>query len=414
MSIAMVLKIFSDCCVCFAILGSGPVEFYVPLLIPALVCGVCAGIATFFRDKGLTGLSKVCGLLPFLCLLLGEDSRQLLILGVPALYTAVTIFRGKLELEYYGYRRFLIQSLALIGAVYVVINVWAFLAEAVNDPLPGVDSGVILRYGLVHLLCGIVLQRQLRLGVRNRSEGGRGQISMLLAVAGTIVLALVVAEPLLRQHAASILNVVVSLMAAPLVLVTEVFMRVVNLLSRKTPERQEDNSTVEMSEGEGFLGSAWANFSDVGKSPDPIHIDPALVWIAFAVIALLAAAVILFRSFHKRRTDADARGLEGRVIAAPRKKKAPRLSTRQRVRQLYREFLKSEKNRGTQVRHCDTSGDILDRLHPETDADSARQLREVYLSARYDLRQEVSRSQLGSAKRAQKSTARRKTQLPSP
>ena len=49
MSFAMVLKTFADCSLCFAILGMIEAEFPVPLLIPAVLYGVSAGLATFLE-----------------------------------------------------------------------------------------------------------------------------------------------------------------------------------------------------------------------------------------------------------------------------------------------------------------------------------------------------------------------------
>ena len=57
MSVMMLLKIFSDCCICFAILGSGPVSFSLPRLLPAFICGMGAAIATFFDRKNLSALA---------------------------------------------------------------------------------------------------------------------------------------------------------------------------------------------------------------------------------------------------------------------------------------------------------------------------------------------------------------------
>ena len=54
MSVLMILKIFSDCCICFALLASGPVVFSLPPLIPALICGIAAGCGCFFSQKNWT------------------------------------------------------------------------------------------------------------------------------------------------------------------------------------------------------------------------------------------------------------------------------------------------------------------------------------------------------------------------
>ena len=49
MYLEMFLRIFSDCCIFFALLGCCPsiLPYSYPLIAVALICGVAAGIAAF-------------------------------------------------------------------------------------------------------------------------------------------------------------------------------------------------------------------------------------------------------------------------------------------------------------------------------------------------------------------------------
>ena len=78
MSFAMVLKMFADCSLSFAILGMVETEFPVPLLIPAVLYAVSAGLAAFFEDKNRPVLRRLCALLPWGCLLFGSNVLQIL------------------------------------------------------------------------------------------------------------------------------------------------------------------------------------------------------------------------------------------------------------------------------------------------------------------------------------------------
>lgn len=102
MTVAMLLKIFSDCCICFAVLGSGVLPYEGSLVFPALICGLSAAVATFFCEKRWAWARRLCALLPLSCLLLAREPNQMVILIVPIAYTGFVILRGKLELEYYG------------------------------------------------------------------------------------------------------------------------------------------------------------------------------------------------------------------------------------------------------------------------------------------------------------------------
>lgn len=407
MSLAMLLKIFSDCCVVFAILGSGPVSFRLPLLIPGLICGVSAAIATFFDGKGLKVLRWLCAVLPLSCLLLADGTGQLVILAVPTAYTVFVILRGELELEYYNYRRFFLRTLTLIGGAYVLVNVWAFLSQITSDAPPILNADVMLRYGIVHLLCGVVLQRQLRLGVGYRAEGGRRQMAMMLGTAGTIVLGFIAAEPLLRKGAGTLLKSVLSLLLTPFAFLLDLAGRLFAMLTRSESDKQEYEEFVEYLQG--VLMDVEQLTGKPQKEPSAaITIDPADVWTVLAGILLLIAALLLLRSFHKRRADSDTSQQISRLVTAPKKKKEPVLSNRNRVRQMYRDFLRAEKDLGMKLKICDTSEDVLRRIHRDTDQPSAEQLRAVYLMARYDDRQGVSRNQAETAKRALKGTRKSK------
>ncbi len=409
MSVLMILKIFSDCCICFALLASGPVEFSVPLLVPALICGLSAGIGSFCSQKDWAFPRIVCAFFPFVCLALENDTAQRLILAIPAGYTALVILRNRLDLEYYGYRRFFIQSLAVLGGAYTVLNVWIFLTQITNDAAPILNPGAILRYGLVHLLCGIVLQRQLRLGVGYNDEGNRRQLTALLTTGGAIAVGFVTAEPLLRKGAGVALKAIVTVLIAPFLLLYELFTKFLLFLEelgdgKKDWAEFQDHMADVMAPEDGLL------FGPGPAPTQPTELNPATIWAVLIGIVLLILGIILLRSFLKNRADADITEKVTRVTPPPKKKKTPPLSNRNRVRQLYRDFLRTENDRGLKLKCSNTSADVQRRLHPGTNAESAADLRQIYLQARYDDRVNISRSQVEQAKQALRGTRQQKTE----
>ena len=407
MSVLMILKIFSDCCICFALLASGPVEFSVPLLIPALICGIAAGIGSFCGEKDWAFPRILSAFLPFGCLFLGKSGAETLIFAIPAAYTALVILRNRLDLEYYGYRRFFIHSLFVLGGAYTLLQVWIFLTQITNDVAPILSPEEILRYGLVHLLCGIVLQRQLRLGVGYKAEGNRRQLAVLLATGGAIAFGFVAAEPLLRKGAGALLKVIITVLMAPFILLYDLFAKFLEAIEdwggeEKSWKNFQDHMAEVLAPGEGLLWSPQ-------EPPVQQELDPATIWAVLIGIILLILGIILLRSFLKNRADADITQKVTRVAPPPKKKKMPPLSNRNRVRQLYRDFLRSENGRGLKLKCNDTSADVQQRLHPNTDVQSAQALRQVYLRARYDDRANISRSQLEQAKQALRGTRQAKT-----
>ena len=407
MSTLMLLKVFSDCCICFAILATGPVHFAVPLLIPALICGASAGIAAFLEGKGFVALRRLCCVLPFASLLLAEGAGQILLLAIPAVYTAVTILRGELALEYSSYRHFFIRSLQLLGVLCAVGYIWNFLTQISDEATLQLDMMAIVRYGLVHLLCGVVLQRQLRLGVGYRAEGGRKQMATLLGTLGTIVVGFTLAEPLLRQGMGKLIRAALSLLLTPFAFLLEMVGRLFAWLTRSESDKKEYEEFVE------YMESVLMDVEQLTGKPQedpsvPTTINATAIWAVLVGILLLIAAILLLRSFRKRRADGDPGEKTSRVITTPKKKREPLLSNRGSVRQAYRDFLRAEKNLGMKLRKCDTSADVHQRIHPKTHAPSADALRQVYLVARYDDRQTITRRQVNEARRALKQTRQEK------
>ncbi len=404
MSVAVLLKIFADCCMMFSILGSGPFPFEISLLIPAAICGLSAGASAFFENRNRTALQRLCCLLPLCSLLLAQGVAQLVILSVPAAYTAIVILRGNTMLDYASYRHYFVRSLGLLGTALTVLGLWSVFSDITKAADFGPDFSLALRYGLLYLLCGVMLQRQLRLGIEKRAEGGRRQFASLLVTALVVAAGCAVAEPMLRQSAAAVLQVVVYLLLSPLALIVMGVARLIDMLQPGEPDEEVLQQILEH----------WARIvrGEDMEQPPPMEApvqsqEPNYtVWIIVAAALVVIAAVFLIRSFLRRRTYADPIRQTSQVVAAPKKKKDPRLSNRGRVRQLYREFLKVERNLGMKLSPCDTSADVLSRIHPTTDKASAEELREVYLAARYDDRASISRSQAEKAKRALKGTRR--------
>ena len=406
MSVMMLLKIFSDCCICFAILGSGPVIFEIPLMLPAMLCGLSACIATFFDGKGWDIPRRICAVLPLLCLLWGKTTGQTIILAIPALYTAVVILRGKLELEYSGYRHFFIRSLILLAGVYALAFVWLFLTQISGAEVLQLDTSVILRYGLVHILCGVVLQRQLRLGVGYHAEGGRRQMVMLLGTSGMIVAGVLLAEPLLRKNLSAVLNYLLSLVLTPIGFVADWVSKLLARLVVSEGDEEVYEEFIEHIENVGLGGNH--QMGQAGPQPEQQPFDATAIWVIFVGFLLLVAVVILLHSFYNRTAKTNVGQLNSRPVTAPRKQKSPAFSNRGRVRQIYRDFLRVEKNLGMGLQHNHTSQDVLQRIHKDTDPESAAQLRQVYLAARYDDRQGITRAQVDQARMAIKGTRRAK------
>lgn len=402
MSIAMLLKIFSDCCLCFAIVDSGGLQHEYSLLIPALICAVAAAIATFLEERNWPWARKLCALLPLSCLLLAGEPTQMTVLIFPVGYTVLVILRGRMELEYYSFRHSFLKSLTLAAMVYVVACACSALLNGTDKVTTTIEPDVVLRYGLMHLLCGVALQRQLRLGLGRRSAGGGRQMVGLLTAALVISVSFVVVEPLLFERFADSCRTLMSVVLLPMMYAvkgaSQAIIKMNQIVQQAKPS--EGNTNSEAVDGGAISGNLGQNQMPEEPAEMPGNVD--YIWLAIAVVFAVVAVIVLIYSYRKQQQQLAMEQTVGRVDGRPKKQKISTASPRMRVRQIYREFLKTEKNRGMRLKISDTSESVLARISPRTEEEGAARLRQIYLAARYDDRREVDRSQVEQAKQAWK------------
>lgn len=399
MSIALILKIFSDCCVCFAILGAFPAAFpfSYPLLLPALACALVSGLAAALHAKGRPRLSRACALLCLPALAFAPSPAEAVIILPIVVYSAAVILRGLFRLEYYSYRQYFLRSLALVGALFLVLSAFSVLEGIGGGEERIIHAGITLRYGLVHLLCGVALQRRLRLGTDSRAHGSAAQMAAMLGGTGVVICGFLAAEPLLRRGAASVFQTVMSLLLSAVLGLLELFSSLLDQVELQQMREQvaEHREDTLPSYNLGIVAD------QIQQNTQTASEEPSLWWVVPVSLVLIAAMVLMLRSFRKKAAAPATEQTVSAVAPTPEKKQ-PRRSNRARVRQLYRDFLRQEKKRGLSLRGDYTSLDILGRVSADTDAEAAGKLREIYLRARYDENCEISRRQLDEAKAALK------------
>lgn len=396
------LKVFSDCCICFAFLGACPslLPYSYPLALAALICGLSAGLASYFSDKGENFFSRLCTPLPLVSLLLAEGGREMFILIPVILYAAAVILRGTLQLDYYSFRRYFIRSLVLLIVMWIGVNLCNFIEDPKGIKEMLIQPGNILRYGIVHFICGITLQRQLRIGSQKHARDSRSQLLATLGGTSAVIFGFVAAEPLLRESAVKLARLLFTVLIAPIAAVIEFF---IHLFLQVVEEVQNSELYQEALQHAEEINPAGPNtyqemyqelIKDAPESGTPIF---ALL---FTIIGMLTAVVLMFMVFSKMRKTGDILGTE-RLADTPRRERTRfNLSPRARIRQSYRDFLKQEKRRGTKIRKDCTTEEILRRLSSGANQTAAGELRELYIRARYDETREVSRAQAEAARTA--------------
>lgn len=410
MSIWMFWKLFGDVCLYFSLIGALPTLFYheFSFLWPALLYGIGGLVSSMLLLRTRHG-HRLWGLIfPLLSLLFATDLMSLMILLPPVIYTVVVIIKGEFLLEYLSFREFFRKS-CIIWAVIFVILCMGSATEDMTRPWAAVISlEDPLRYGVFFAVSGVILLRQLRLGSDSGSRDrqmNNTQTFFMLCGSGVVVLLMVGAEWLISNYAEAILNTVGQVLMLILSLPVGILGWLLNLI-------MGDMNTEygEVPEGTGST-AATETIPEGIPAPAPSigTVEPqdiAFPW-WLAVLILAALTVVLFtaiRLFRSKAKNGASQTVFDKVIPPERKVKQSAASNRAKVRRYYREHLKAERRKGLRLRHNQTSADILEKIAPDTDAQAAARLREIYLKARYDEKAEISPQDALNAKNALRKT----------
>lgn len=405
MSICMFLKVFGDLCLCYSVVSALPALFAheMSFLWVALICGLGGGVAGLLSEQGKGRFRFWALLLPASTLLLAGSLIEVLML-IPAIaYSAVLICREHMVLEYYDFRAFYLRALALWALFLAVVGMlFGFESESHQSTMTFDFMGT-LSYGLLYALSGVLLLRQLRLGVDTRS-GARAMngIQLVLLLSGTVVLVAVIVtvEQIYHEDLLALLMMVIPvLLSAPFVFlgaVLEVLIRLFAML----PNYRRYEETVQ--EGSG----AWADTVISTEETTLEELQAAQEaafpwWLAVLVLALLVVLLLYMLKILRAHSEGQgSAGTMGTVTPQRREKKAVNRSNRGKVRKAYRTYLKAEKNSGLKLKTNQTSEDILRLVTSDTDPDAAARLRQVYLAARYDESRDITPDQVKAAKDA--------------
>ena len=404
----MFLKIFSDCCIFFGLLGIAPslLPYSYPLPAAALICAIAAALAALLHNKNKLLLSAACAVLPFLSLLMANGWKEMLILIVPIVYTCAIILRGDLYLQYFHYRHFFIRSMGLLIGLWCAISAAVYIEDPKQVHEQVIFTSILLQYALIHFICGVILQRQLRMGESSHSHGGAGQVIGMLGSAGVTALCFLVTDSLLQDKFLQLVRDTLAVVMMALTPLTELLIKARKWsLERQLLVRENWKKTAEHPDDVLDMDAIRENSAILQETEgSPVGGNSAWLMI-IAIVGVVIFFVLMFFVFSNLRPQKGAAFLSAEVRGKEKSKKSSfiRLSPRARVRQAYRDFLHHQKQKGFVLKKHYTTADILQKVSsPETDT-AAAQLREVYLSARYDEQREVTRQQADAARSALRS-----------
>lgn len=404
MSILLFLKVFADLCLCYAILGSFPTLFShaFSFLWPAILAGGSVALASILNDLGKDKLRYGCILLPAFAFALCQNIPGALLVVPAVLYSAAIILRGNFDLEYYSFQDSFRKCLIWLGLFFIVILTLSFFESAVPAGQNTMDYKNTGLYGLLYAVCGVILQRQLRLGVENESSELRKKKAILsigaifLCMIGVIAL-----DQLLRESASSVM----ARLTQGVGMFIGAIAWILRTLLEKTDPEFKDEFNDHMNVTEPQYTTPLPTYS--GSEPpvqDVVEIGFPWWLVILMVVAVIVILLVMLRTFFQRGSYAGSGAVEEKLELQRPEKKTDKRSNRNKIRHYYRQFLRAERKKGLKRRENQTSADILNAISSTTDRSAAAALREEYLHARYDHDNEVTQAQVDRAKAALKKT----------
>ena len=253
------------------------------------------------------------------------------------------------------------------------------------------------------MLCGVLLLRQLRMGVDGKQSTLNGvQLVAVLSGTGIVMLGIVGLEKLLQRYATSILEVLkkafLYVITAPLTILTQLISA--TLSGRFEVLQEPVQEQVQYTEPPVEGGFPPPVLGSVEQTADKAAFPWWLVVLILA--AMTVVLTVLASAYKKHRRSVHTSEIQGTAAPMPKDHAARSRSNRSKLRQIYRAFLKQQRGRGLKLYPHYTSQDVQANLTQDTDAAAASKLREVYLSARYDETRDVTAQQLKTARDAMK------------
>ena len=349
----------------------------VKLWLFAAFVGACL-VFGFLASRPSNPFFRILLTLPPLALLLFADGLiSILLLAVAWLYFALMHIFGKTAMEYYIYRKAYI-AMALIGVV-------GFFVARVIPLFPEVNLISEITFFLLFGLLGVMALRELRMGIRtNLRWMSYSALSLIVPIVGAVAATFLLA--LFLKTFGKYLQYIF----APLVLFLWAIEKIFgNLFEHAVPAYNSERETFEPVEIETGEGVPWQPKEEQATPTGPLEVDWMLILVIAMVVVVLTVAIILLVRYlrkNQRPVEEEQLGAQDETefrMRRQKRKKVVAIPESQKIREIYRMYLRDLRIKGQTIRQENTSLDILREAEKKTDEAPNETLRAIYLIARY-------------------------------
>lgn len=354
---------------------------------PAMLC-CAAGILLAALLQRRAALRFAGAVLCLFALTFCSGIVDAVVVAPMVVYCVWLIWTDSLTVSYDGYRDFFKIGSAFHGGCFVFASL-------------NMDWNYMLPYAMLYFVIAVFLLRNLRLG----AAGSKRNMALNFVVfTGTVALGVAVCLVaytllcLLRYPAAAIyfgfMDGFLEIFREAVYVIGEILTYIVTFFAALMYRNRH---------GEVDMDSIGGGEEQVEPPPEiepnvMVNAIAGAVLILIVAIAVIALARKAAGMMKKQIAAAGRRTYTQRIDGEGGQRGAKVTGNRARVRAVYRKFLGLVVERGEEIRIDHTSKDVLHLASLVADGKECSALRDVYLSARYDMKREVTGEQVKEAK----------------
>lgn len=396
------LKVLAELCLYMSVISTFPTLFATDVRFWLVILCCCVSV---FGMELLCGFGyrrwRFIAVIPALLQLLAVTQLFDGIVVIPAVvYTVAVIIRGETNVEYSVYKSLFVK-LAIAWFVYAAFMLLgAYMSaqkESVSGETAAIEAGGLMVYGCTFLLMGTALLRKLRINTPmspvSQIKANAKYVVGVLASVSVIALLNDAVLAIVKLISGAVFETSAYVMMLPAKALDALVHAVENQERRgEMPERVEDfDAGLAPSGGWGEMVQEMVSEQTVEKK------YPWLLMIGIVVV-LCIVLILVLRKSSKLAIPADT-SEDTPIELTFEKKKTDKRSPRERIRKIYRGHIKSLENYGIKIAYNDMSEDILRKTERGNENRAARRLREIYMSARYDLESPVPETAVSEAEK---------------
>lgn len=399
----MFWKFLGEMCLYFSVITALP-HLFVRTFNPLYIISLCTLAVSV---KELAGLKhnpalRYLGLIPAVASLFFIRSGIDALIIIPvAVYTILIVVMDLKSPDYHNSRLIFVISFTLWTIIAAAMLSFDYFIQIVENRV-SVNHIALLVLGAAFLFCESIILRKLRINTPVTLKKDSAVTTRYFAAitgSGFIFCSLFTGFIWLLRRMTGLL---LDLTALALVIPKELSEAMLNFANQSKPAAKQLNEIVEAFDSPPVAVPAGQTLDEIGQLI-PETVETTFPW--WLLICLAAVLVFILYLFISRNSlteeeTASETPIETYSPPKPAVRKFEGFGNREKVRRIYRSFLKLAVNRGYKASVSDTSAQIQDKTSEFTDKESSERLRNIYLEARYNENCKITGDMVDEAGRA--------------